>query len=143
MTRTSNPIVIRETYRAPVEVVWRAITDKEHMRKWFFDSISEFEPRPGFETQFNVHAEGEDYLHLWRVTEAVVNRRIAYDWKYPGYAGESDVVWELSESAEGTELTLTHTGVDSFPQDKAVFTREACEGGWRYFLGERLKAFLE
>ena len=30
-------IVIERTYNAPVEKVWKAITDKEEMKQWYFD----------------------------------------------------------------------------------------------------------
>ncbi len=50
---------------------------------------------------------------------------------------------ELSESPDGTKLTLTHRGQVSYGRDNPAFAREACEAGWRYFLQESLKAFLD
>jgi uncharacterized protein YndB with AHSA1/START domain len=141
--RNDEPIVVAETFSAAPERVWRAITDKDEMRRWFFETIAAFKPEIGFETRFNVRNAGRDYLHLWKVTEAIAPRKLAYEWKYEGYPGASFVVWELVEMGNGTRLTLTHNGVETFPQDDPAFTRESCEGGWRYFLCDRLKAFLE
>ena len=146
MVTKSSPIVVEQTYKVAVPVVWRAITDAEQMPKWFFESIESFKPEVGFETQFNVHAGGKDYLHVWKVTEVVPNKRIAYTFNFGGYEGEGLVVWELSEVADGTKLTLTHTGIEAFAQfaqDDPAFKRESGEAGWKYFLKESLKGYLE
>lgn len=132
-----------ETFDAPIAVVWKAITDKDQMRQWFFETMTDFEPELGFETQFNVRCEERDYLHLWKVTDVVMRKRIACQWRYGGYAGNSSVTWELSETPSGTKLKLTHEGTETFPQDNPVFSRESGQAGWDYFLRESLKAFLE
>lgn len=143
MTSTAAPVVVEQVFPASRDAVWKAITDKDQMRQWFFETIEDFVPEPGFETQFNVRAEDKDYLHLWKVTEVIPNKKIVYKWRYGGYPGDSFVFWELSETAIGTQLRLTHRGHATFSQDEPVFNRENCEEGWRYFLCERLKAFLE
>ena len=53
------------------------------------------------------------------------------------------VTWELFERGSGSTLRLTNTGLETVPQDNPLFTRESCEGGWRYFIGERLKGFVD
>lgn len=137
------PIVVEQEFNAPIAVLWKAITDTDQMRQWFFQSMTDFKPEVGFETQFNVRCEDQDYPHLWKVTDVVQERRIAYDWRYGGYPGNSSVTWELSETPNGTKLKLTHEGHESFPQDNPVFSRESGQAGWDYFLHESLKAFLE
>ncbi len=140
----AEPIVVERTYRADIARVWRAITDEKEMPLWFFEPIRSFRPEPGFETRFTVSNDGVDYLHAWRVTEVIAPKKIAYDWRYPGVVGDSWVVWELFETADGTTLRLTHTGVETFPQDgDPAFLVESGRAGWNYFLGERLKAHLE
>jgi uncharacterized protein YndB with AHSA1/START domain len=139
---TQEPIVVEQTFRAPLEHVWQAITDKAQMPRWFFEEIRDFRPEQGFETEFTVHNEGKDYLHRWKVTEVLPGRKIAYDWLYPDFPGASFVVWELAETANGTRLRLTHTGVSSFPQEEPAFQRASCQGGWEYFF-ERLGRYLD
>jgi len=41
------------------------------MTKWFFEPIEEFRADVGFATQFNIHHEGADYIHLWKTLEVV------------------------------------------------------------------------
>jgi uncharacterized protein YndB with AHSA1/START domain len=137
-----EPIVVEETINSPVDSIWRAITDKDQMPRWFFEQIRDFRPERGFETKFNVHNEGKDYPHHWRVTEVIPNQKLVYDWLHPGLPGASFVVWDLSKAGNGTRLKLTHTGIATFPQDDPAFTRESCRRGWEYFVG-RLKGLLE
>lgn len=137
------PIVVERTYSAPIAVVWKAITEKDQMRQWYFEPMTEFEPEVGFETEFDVEYEGQVFPHQWKVTEVVPETRIVYDWRYGGIPGDSSVTWELSETPDGTKLTLTHKGCESFPQDNPAFSREAGVAGWGYILHESLKAFLE
>ena len=143
MDATAEPIVVEQIFNAPISVVWKAITDTDQMRRWFFETMTNFEPAVGFQTQFNVRVEDQDYPHQWKVTDVVQEKRIVYDWRYGGYPGNSSVTWELSETPHGTKLTLTHKGIETFPQDDPMFSRESGQAGWGYFLHESLKAFLE
>ncbi len=143
MEMKAAPVVVEQTFTTSTDAVWKAVTDKDQMRKWFFETMDDFQPEPGFETQFNVRADDKDYLHLWRVTEVVPKKRIVYNWRYGGYPGDSFVEWDLLEAANGTTLKLTHKGHETFSQEEPVFSRKNCEGAWHYFICERLKAFLE
>ena len=140
---STAPVVVEEQLAAPVDKVWEAITDKNQMPKWYFDTIEDFEPKVGFETQFNVHSEGTDYLHVWKVTEVTPHQKIAYSWRYEGYPGDSLVQWELTETEIGTNLVLTHSGIESFEMDNPVFTRESTQAGWDYLIKKNLKAYVE
>ncbi len=143
MDTNAEPVVAEQTFGVPVDTLWKAITDKYQMRQWYFDTIPEFEPEIGFEVEFNVHCEGKNYLHCWKVTEVVPHERIVYNWKYGGYPGNSYVTWELSETPSGTRLKLTHRGQETFRLDDPVFSRESCQEGWVYIVCDSLKAFLE
>lgn len=136
------PIVVEHTFNVPIAVVWKAITDRDQMREWFFEPMTEFEPVVGFETQFNVRCDEQDYLHLWKVTNVVPEKQISYKWRYGGYAGDSTVTWELSETPGGTKLRLTHQGHETFAADNPAFSRESGQAGWDYFLHQSLPAFL-
>jgi len=142
MRASDPPVVVEQTLEASPDQVWRAITDPQEMTKWFFDNIPDFRPEIGFETRFNIHHEGRDFMHCWKVTEAVAPERLVYDWSYEGYEGDSYVTFELKPTGEGTHLKLTATIRQDFPDDIPEFRRESCVGGWRFFLQERLKAYL-
>jgi len=76
-------------------------------------------------------------------TEVVPAKKISYGWQYGGYPGNSTVTWELSETTGGTKLKFTHEITEAFPQDDPMFSREAGDAGWGYFVCESLKGFLE
>lgn len=46
-----EPFVIERTYNAPIKKAWKAITDKDKMKQWYFD-IASFKPEVGFEFEF-------------------------------------------------------------------------------------------
>ena len=143
MTSDTDPVVVEATYEATVADVWKAITDEDQMRQWFFAEMQEFRPETGFATKFTVHYDGSDYVHDWRITEVVPEKQIRCAWRYDGIPGASTVTWEPSETDAGTQLTLTHEIEEAFPEDDPAFSREACLGGWDWFLRQSLQSFLQ
>lgn len=137
------PIIVEQRFTASVDAVWNAITDADEMRQWFFDNIPAFEPEVGFETQFTVTNEGRVFPHRWKVIEATPPEKIAYDWQYDNYAGDAVVTFELSAEGDGTRLKLTYTVLEDFSDDIPEFERESGLAGWRYFIQESLKAYVE
>tara|TARA_B100000530_G_C15826439_1_gene435597 strand:+ start:203 stop:529 length:327 start_codon:yes stop_codon:yes gene_type:complete len=102
MTDRAEPVVAEQIYQSAfLETVWSAITEVDQMTKWFFEPIEEFRADVGFATQFNIHHEGADYIHLWKTLEVVPWSRIVYDWRYEGLLGVTTVTWELSEGGRG------------------------------------------
>ena len=138
---TTEPIVLERTFNAPVARVWKALTDVEEMRQWYFD-LKEFKPQIGFEFEFIVKHEGNTYHHLCRVTDVVPEKKIAYTWRYQGEPGDSLVTFELSPEGDKTRLKLTHTGIDTFPKTPA-YARKNFESGWTAIIGSELKEFVE
>lgn len=144
MADSFKPVIAERTYPGvSIEQAWTALTDPVAMKQWFFQPMEDFKPEVGFETQFNIHCEGDDYLHLWKIIEVEPQSRIVYDWRYDGTPGESTLTWELAETADGTIVRVTHLGFETFPQDNPVFSRESTQGGWDYFVHESLKGFLD
>ncbi|MEQ8272669.1 MAG: SRPBCC domain-containing protein [Deltaproteobacteria bacterium] len=137
-----HPIVVEQTFDAPVERVWSAITEPNLMRQWLFETMADFEARVGFETRFTVNADGRDFVHRWRVEDVVVNERIVLDWRYEGIRGASVVTWTLAPNDGGTTLKVTHEGGHTFPQDEPAFQRKADVEGWTFLVGERLATLL-
>ena len=140
---SSEPIIVEQVFDSTIQQVWEAITDPTQMRQWFFGQIVSFKAEVGFSTEFDVSFDGKRFIHQWKVTEVLPQRRIAYDWRYRGYPGDSRVTWELTSERHQSKLKLTVEGLETFPQDMPEFTRESCIQGWTYFIGERLKKYLE
>ncbi len=138
----AEPFVIERTLNAPAEKVWKAITDKDQMKQWYFD-LAEFKPEVGFEFSFEGGTEEKCYVHLCKITEVVPGKKLKYSWRYDGYAGNSFVTFELFPEGNKTRLKLTHEGLETFPADNLDFAKENFVGGWTYIIGKSLIEFVE
>lgn len=139
--RRGEPFVIERTYPQPVASVWKAISTREGIEKWFFDYVG-FKAEPGNEFSFAVEHDGTHYDHRCVIVELVPERKIAYTWRYAGHAGDSLVTFELFPEREGTRLKLTHEGIDNFPK-LPQFERKNFAQGWTRLIGEELPKSLE
>lgn len=138
----AGPIVVEQVYNAPVSLVWKALTDREQMKQWYFD-IAAFRAEPGFEFRFTGGApDGTQYLHICVIKEVIENKRLSYSWRYDGYAGDSLVTFDLFDEAGKTRVRLTHAGLETFPANPD-FARKNFEGGWNEIVGRSLKNFVE
>lgn len=137
-----EPFVIERTFNASASAVWKAVTDKNEMKKWYFD-LKEFKPETGFEFEFSAGRDEKQYLHLCKVTEASPEQKLTYSWQYAGYEGNSFVTFELFEEDGSTRLRLTHQGLETFPKDNPDLAKERFAEGWNYIIGQSLTAYLE
>jgi uncharacterized protein YndB with AHSA1/START domain len=137
----AEAVVIERTFNAPVARVWRAITDKDEMKRWYFD-LKEFKPEVGFEFEFTVEHEGVRYCHLCKITEVILQKKLSYTWRYKGHEGDSLVTFELFADGDKTRLKQTHEGLETFPKLPA-YARENFVKGWTEIIGSSLKGFVE
>jgi uncharacterized protein YndB with AHSA1/START domain len=135
-----KPIIVERVYNAPLSKVWKAITDKSEMKKWYFD-LAEFKPEVGFKFQFLGGTEDNQYLHLCEITEVVPENILTYSWRYDGYEGNSFVTFELFEEGNKTRLKLTHSNLETFP-NKPDFAKSNFEQGWDEIINTSLKDYL-
>src|SRR5437763_12176174 len=135
----AETVVIERTFNAPVARVWKALTDVQEMRRWYFD-LREFKAAPGFEFEFTVEHEGKTYRHLCRVIEAVPQKKLAYTWRYTDHEGDSLVTFTLSAEGQKTRPKLTHEGLETFPRTPD-FARKNFEVGWTS-IGAELQQFV-
>lgn len=138
----AEPFVIERTLNAPAEKVWKAITDKDQMKQWYF-TLSDFKPQVGFEFTFNGGSKEKTYVHLCKITKLEPGKLLQYSWRYQDYPGNSFVTFELFPEGDATRLKLTHEGLETFPQDTKDFARESFQKGWTYLIGESIVKFLE
>lgn len=139
----NEAFVIEQTYQASSEIVWKALTDKDEMKLWYFE-FQDFKPEVGFEFQFQGGpAEDRQYLHICKITEVINGKKLAYSWSYEGYEGNTLVTFELYPEGDRTRLKLTHEGLDTFPASNLDFARKSFEEGWTWIIGTSLKEFME
>lgn len=136
----NKPLIIEQEFNAPIALVWRAITEKELMKKWYFD-ISDFKPKVGNKFHFEGGEEGKRYVHLCEVLEVIPYKKLKYSWKYEGNVGISFVTFELSSVDKRTKVKLIHEGLETFTNPD--FIRGNFVGGWKYLIHQSLVEFLE
>ena len=139
---SNEPFVIERTFNAPAEKMWKAITDKNEMKQWYFD-LAEFKPEVGFEFQFYGGPPEKQYLHLCKITEVVAGKKLTYSWRYDGYEGNSFVTFELFAEENTTRVKLTHAGLETFPKENPDLAKHNFAEGWTDIIGRSLKEFVE
>jgi uncharacterized protein YndB with AHSA1/START domain len=135
-----SPLIVERTCNAPVEQVWKAITDNQSMKQWYFE-LEDFRPEVGFTFSFVGENEGRKFIHLCRITEVVPNRKLSYTWQYEGLDALTVVTFELFPEQGGTRLKLTHEGLENLPQDRD-YARSNFEAGWDHIINKSLSGFL-
>ncbi len=135
-----KPLLLEQEFNAPLELVWRALTEKELMQKWYFD-ISDFKPEVGCKFHFEGGEENKRYMHLCEVLEVIPYKKLKYSWKYEGYPGVSFVTFELSSIGKKTKVKLIHEGIATFTHPD--FGKENFLDGWKYLIHESLKEYVE
>ncbi|WP_338733969.1 SRPBCC family protein [Mangrovimonas cancribranchiae] len=143
MKTTQPNVIVIQTFHLPKAVVWKAITNHNHMVEWFFHNIPDFKAEVGFKTAFNVKAPSRDFMHLWEIKEVLPEEKIVYNWKYKGFEGDSFVIFKLKEADGNSQLTVTTKVVKDFDDTIPEFKRESCEQGWNYFIKDSLVSYLE
>ena len=142
ISNRTDPVIVEQSYNVSREHLWAAITVRDQMAAWFFDGIPDFQPRVGFQTQFHVDTGERSFLHCWKILEVIPQQRIVYDWRYANYPGVGTVTFSLFENGSGSRLRVTTEGLSTFPAAIPEFSRESCLAGWKFFVQQRLKAYL-
>jgi uncharacterized protein YndB with AHSA1/START domain len=123
---------------APVDTVYRVITEPAQVSQWFADA-AELDPVPGGEGRltFEDRATNQRMAVRLRVEAAEPPRRFAFRWDYPDgeqpHEGNSPLV-EFTLTAEGprTRLRVTESGFAALArpeQDKAAYL-DIHDKGW-------------
>lgn len=136
-------IVIERVYEASKMNIWKALTEKDLMKLWYFN-LEVFEAKIGFKFEFMGGPEdGIQYKHVCEITELIPESKLTYSWSYEGYEGISFVSFELFDENGKTRLKLIHSGLESFPESNPDFAIHNFEEGWNHILSISLKTFLE
>ena len=147
VTTVANYQIVREVeIDAPVDVVWRTITEPEQISQWFAERVVELELRPG----------GHGLLVLEGQEDAIVVQtvepptRFSFRWNHP--AGEqptpsNSMLVEFTLVAEGerTRLRVVESGHELHDWSDSEKHRYAEEhrGGWGTFLDRLTRLFAK
>ena len=125
---------------APVEKVWRAITDHEEFGAWFRVKL-DGPFAVGEVTTGRITHPGAEHMR-WRSTVEVMDapRRFAFTWPNPADdAADQDTLAEapvtrvefrLEPTAKGTRLTIVESGFEALPPGRRATVMRRNDGGW-------------
>ncbi|OBI74744.1 SRPBCC family protein [Mycobacterium asiaticum] len=131
--------------RAPLERVWRAVSDAEQFGRWFgvrFDGpFTEGSSVTAVITPTTVDDEiakrQEPHAGVestWQIVAVQPQRRFAYRWHPFPDDGEDEpttlVEFTLSEVPEGVLLTIVESGFDAVPEARRGSAYEDNSEGW-------------
>ncbi len=149
MPETPDRIVKQVVLKAPLERVWRAITDAKQFGSWFgveFDGsfvaggrltgrivptivdaniAKAQEPYRGFPFEFIVDRIEPMRLFSFKWHPYAIQPGVDYSKEMPTL-----VEFELAEVPGGTSLTITESGFDRIPLERRAKAFKANEGGW-------------
>jgi len=151
MTKTTDSIEKKVLLHAPLSRVWRAISDSSEFGSWFGVTFEgpfvAGAPLRGAITGTKVDPEvaklqkpHEGKPFNIQVEQMEPERLFSFRWHpyaiEPGmdYSSEPTtlVTFQLDETPEGVQLTLTESGFDQIPLERRAKAFAANEGGWSH-----------
>lgn len=138
-------IKIDRVFNASTALLWKALTDNEKLKQWYFDFEGNFRAEVGhvFEWTANDEDECNEWLHRGEVLEVVENKKLVHSWSFPGYAGEAVLTWELVEQgAEKTLLKMSFDFLEPFDPNEEALHRRNFVAGWNELINTNLANYI-
>jgi uncharacterized protein YndB with AHSA1/START domain len=134
----SNVIEKQIEVKAPLSRVWRALTDSKEFGEWFRVKL-EGPFAPGKVTRGRILSPGFEHV-VFEVTVQKMEpeRLFSYTWHPYAIDPKRDyskepvtlVAFTLEAKGDKTVVTVTETGFDALPKDRAFEAFRMNEGGW-------------
>ncbi len=144
MEKTDNSLSLKKTYNASAATLWKVITEREHLKQWYFDFAEDWQLKVG--QQFDWYATDNDckeWQHRGVMLEIIPNQKLVHSWEYVGSSGTSVVTWELHPIDDNTtELHFSHVFTVPFDVNEPAFKRENFEMGWTHILTISLVEYI-
>jgi uncharacterized protein YndB with AHSA1/START domain len=133
---------------APIDVVWKVITEPEHITRWFTDS-AELDVRQGGEGRFgwDVKATNRKHVVNLRIERLEPPNFFSFRWEYPDGDQPTEtnaplVEFSLEARGDSTRLRLVESGLEAIVRSDEAKTTYFTEHtrGWAVIV-ERLRDY--
>ena len=128
---------------APVEAVWKAITDGEELTRWFVDA-AKVEPGVGgkFSLSWDGAEAGGSRIDVWEPNQRLRVTLAPFDMGPAKYTADMAIVEEYTIERRGgkTVLRLVESGVPNTPEWDGFY--DGTNAGWEQFF-RTLRHYLE
>lgn len=135
VTEAEREIVITRLLDAPRELVWKALTEPEHLIQWwgprgFTNTFHEINIRPGGVWRFDMHgADDRDYDNRVTFKEVTPPERLVYDHGTDAQPAQFEATITLTERGGKTEIVLRSLFPSAADREYVVREFGAIEGG--------------
>jgi uncharacterized protein YndB with AHSA1/START domain len=140
-TRTQQHEIVID---APLEAVWKAISEGEELTRWFVEEASVDKPGVGGTLTFSWGGDekGENRIDAWEPNRRLRLTSMPFEMGEAKYDGTTPMVNEYTiERRDGkTVLRLVNSGIPDTPEWNGFY--DGTESGWRSFL-RTLRHYLE
>lgn len=130
--------------RASSGWIWNALTDAGELENWWSEEVV-LEPKVGgkFREPWE-DDDGEEQLASGKVLEMKKEKLIVFTWKEKSWPKNAitECSFEIVDNGKERELTLTHSGWETLPEDEREDIMKDFKVGWSYHLKE-LKSYLD
>jgi uncharacterized protein YndB with AHSA1/START domain len=136
---------------APLDAVWRAVTEPEHISRWFSDE-TDLDAKPGYEGVLTFRDRATKQAMSLPVTvESVAPRHTCtYRWLHPTDATAEEgnslpVTFTLTANGDGTRLHVAETGLAAMgwsAEQQDAYADEHSQG-WIVHLGRLRECLAE
>jgi uncharacterized protein YndB with AHSA1/START domain len=124
--------------RAPIERVWRALTDHDEFGAWFRVKL-EAPFAPGEISRGHITYPGHEHL-VWEAVVVRMESPRLFSFTWHPYAVDPDVDYSqepptlvefrLAPTGEGTRLTIIESGFDALPDHRRADCLRMNDRGW-------------
>ncbi|WP_158931720.1 SRPBCC family protein [Acidisphaera sp. S103] len=135
MTDSINKTIV---LNAPIDRVWRALTDHSEFGEWFRVRLDGPFIR-GQQSTGHITYPGFEHV-LWRATIETMDQPTLFAFTWHPYAVDPNVdytqepptrvTFQLEPVPTGTRLTITESGFDALPPDRKPIALRMNDGGW-------------
>lgn len=131
-SRAGAALNMNRTLNASVETVFRALTSRDSIARWFGPSdefaidVHEWDCREGGRYRVGMRSpDGENHVAVGEFVSIVPNEKVAYTWTWEGQPPlDTLVTLNVKPAGDRTELSFKHEG---FPADEV---RDQHQQGW-------------
>ncbi|MCB0496512.1 MAG: SRPBCC domain-containing protein [Cyclobacteriaceae bacterium] len=135
-------LTVSDIINAPVSSVWKALTDKEIVKKYFFGTELDTEWKVGKPIYFRGNWEGNTYEDKGTVLEYEEGKKLTYNY-WSTMSGTEDIpenyakiTYAVEPNGQGTTLHIIQKG------SKDEEAHEHSKESWAYIINE-LKKIVE
>lgn len=138
-----DSLVVTQDFNTPIEKVWKAFTDPDEMKGWYF-YIEDFDFKEG--SEFAVYeSDKKQVRHDCKIEKIVPLQQFVHTCSNPDpNPGVSTVTWNLeSLGPNKTRLTLVHNEIENMAGGGDAFSYESFQKGWNYIINTGLVKYLD